>query len=654
MARLCVEKCDVGKITVRVEKPNALLFAQTAGIEITRDRAFFEKESPLKDELISTERFEYGYAPKTRVITPRRYSSKEADVTEWQQQTERIKEDPQITVLETSFTKIMTPFSTYASSLDVISQTITAKQRDLKHVVYIALGSNMGDRAENIINATLELEKTLGAQVVDSSFMYETPACYVTDQPSFLNAVCKIRTDLEPEALLTGLKKIEATIGRTPTFRWGPRIVDLDILFYDHLIYKSETLEIPHPRIQEREFVLIPLCDIAKDFEHPALLRSCTDLLQLLRHTREVQEETTEELSTPIRKVLPLRRNRPPFFFSTHDKPVDTTRLLSWDDCTFVMGIVNTTPDSFSDGGDHFYNKTSDVTRVVETVVEMVQEGNVDIIDIGGQSTRPGAEEVTAQEEVSRVLPLIRAIRSHEIEAVRTIPISIDTFRACVAEEAILAGADIINDVTGGERDDKMISVMAKYQVPVVLMHSRGDSKTMTLPEMKKYESGVVDGIKYELAKRVTATLDGGVRRWSIIVDPGIGFAKDVEQNLEVLRHASEFGNLDSVTVNAESKNNNIAIANTMPTPAASPLMGKMSLVTERQLQGFPTLLGPSRKSFIGKITQVAEPKKRMLGTAAACTACIAGGVNVLRVHDVKEMKEVVRMADAIWKSKKH
>ena len=336
---------------------------------------------------------------------------------------------------------------------------------------------------------------------------------------------------------------------------------------------------------------------IAKDYNHPTLLRTPLDLLQLLHHTHSTTKPT--EPMDPIYCVLPLRNQS------------EAPKSLKWRFQTYIMGILNTTPDSFSDGGLH-----SNVIAALSHVHRMVDEG-ADIIDIGGQSTRPGAEEVTLDEEISRVFPIIKAIRSHSEKTVRNVIISVDTYRSVVADAAMEAGADMINDVSGGERDEHMLTIMAKWNCPVVLMHSRGDSKTMLCKDMKEYVGGVVEGVRAELAQRVEKALQSGIRRWNIIVDPGIGFAKDIEGNLTILRNIAQFGSLPSDSF---------------------------------YLENFPVLCGPSRKAFIGRITSKPDPRERLLGTAAACSACIAGGVSILRVHDVAQMKEVAKVGDAIWR----
>ncbi|KAH0544272.1 hypothetical protein FGG08_001535 [Glutinoglossum americanum] len=271
---------------------------------------------------------------------------------------------------------------------------------------------------------------------------------------------------------------------------------------------------------------------------------------------------------------------------------------------TMVMAILNLSPDSFSDGGNH----SNDPISIVNTVSAFISSG-ASIIDIGGQSTRPGATDVGEQEELARVLPAINAIRSSPL--VRHVCISIDTYRASVAEAAVAAGADIINDISAGVMDPNMLPTLARLGCTVCLMHSRGTPINMS--SLTDYPSGVIPTVARELSDRIQTAEAAGIRRWRMILDPGIGFAKRQTQNLEILRSLNTLRGFEG-------------------------------------LHGLPWLVGPSRKGFVGKITGVSEPKDRTWGTAGALAACVAGGADIVRVHDVAEMAKVVKMADAIWR----
>lgn len=269
------------------------------------------------------------------------------------------------------------------------------------------------------------------------------------------------------------------------------------------------------------------------------------------------------------------------------------------------MAVLNLTPDSFSDGGIH---SPTDLISLSHTIKSHIAAG-ASILDIGGQSTRPGAADVGEAEELQRIIPAIELIRS--MPETSNVAISVDTYRASVAAEAVKAGADIINDVSAGTMDPEMLSTVSRTGKTVVLMHMRGTPETMTT--MTDYPDGVVETVGTELLARVEAAEAAGIRRWRIVLDPGIGFAKTQAQNLELLRRLDELRDYEG-------------------------------------LKGLPWLVGASRKGFIGRITDVREPRERSWGTAAAVTAAVKGGADVVRVHDVEEMAKVVKMAEAIWR----
>jgi len=270
-------------------------------------------------------------------------------------------------------------------------------------------------------------------------------------------------------------------------------------------------------------------------------------------------------------------------------------RSLLWGRRTYLMGVLNVTPDSFSDGGQF-----QQVDAAIAQARYLIESG-ADILDLGGQSTRPQAVEISLEEEMERVLPVVQAIRQES-----DIPISIDTTRAAVALAAIANGADLVNDISGATFDAEMLSTVAALGVPIVLMHMRGTPQTMQ--QLTDYQD-VVAAINTFLQERINAAIACGISLSHIAIDPGIGFAKTANQNLEILRRLPEL----------------------------------------RQL-GCPLLVGTSRKSFIGKILNQPDPKQRGWGTAASCCAAIAGSADILRVHDVREMRDVCRVADAIWR----
>lgn len=273
--------------------------------------------------------------------------------------------------------------------------------------------------------------------------------------------------------------------------------------------------------------------------------------------------------------------------------------MFDWGHSTYIMGVLNVTPDSFSDGGQ--FNTPA---LAQERARYMVLNG-ADIIDVGGQSTRPGAPLVSETEEMERVIPVIEALREENCLPPE-LPISVDTFRATVAKAAIAAGANWVNDITAGTGDRDMLPVVAELGVPFVLMHSRGTPQTMQT--LTNYQNLIADIIS-ALQQRVEAALQAGLDRSQLIIDPGIGFAKTHDQNLEILRRLAEFRSL-----------------------------------------GLPILVGPSRKSFIGHILNQPQPQERVWGTAAACTIAIAHGADIIRIHDLPQMRDVCRVADAIYR----
>ncbi|MEP0869507.1 dihydropteroate synthase [Trichocoleus desertorum AS-A10] len=268
---------------------------------------------------------------------------------------------------------------------------------------------------------------------------------------------------------------------------------------------------------------------------------------------------------------------------------------FDWGVRTYLMGVLNVTPDSFSDGGQF-----DSLATALEQAKHLVAAG-ADILDIGGQSTRPQAAEIDVETELARVIPVIKAVRSQ-----LDVPISVDTTRAVVARAAVEAGADIINDISGATFDPEMLSTVVALQVPLILMHIRGTPQTMQ--QLTDYQD-LAGEIQAFLQARIEAAIAAGINPAHLMIDPGIGFAKTYSQNLELLRRISEFRAL-----------------------------------------GCPILVGPSRKSFIGHVLNQPDPQQRVWGTAAACCAAIAGGADLLRLHDVQELRDVCLVADAIWR----
>lgn len=303
---------------------------------------------------------------------------------------------------------------------------------------------------------------------------------------------------------------------------------------------------------------------------------------------RAKSKENGERRKDDGSSLLPPRSSLPPVsgVLATRHGDIDMRRH------TVVMGILNVTPDSFSDGGRYF-----DSQKAIGRGLELAEEG-ADVIDIGGESTRPGARPLSAQEEIERVLPVIRGLRR-----ALSIPLSIDTYKAEVARAVLDAGADVVNDISALRFDPAMVSLIVREKVPVVLMHMQGTPQTM---QTSPHYEDVLRQVKDFLSRRVAFALGAGVAPERIVIDPGIGFGKNLEHNLALLR-------------------------------------GIPSLTSVGQ----PVLVGPSRKTFIGKILNLG-PDDRLEGSLAAAVAAVLGGAHMIRMHDVKEAKRAITLADAL------
>ena len=263
---------------------------------------------------------------------------------------------------------------------------------------------------------------------------------------------------------------------------------------------------------------------------------------------------------------------------------------------TLVMGIINVTPDSFSDGG-----QLIDPTRAIEAGVQMVEDG-ADLLDVGGESTRPGALPLSAAEERRRVLPVIEGLAARV-----QVPVSVDTYKASIAGAALEAGASLVNDVSGLRYEPDLASVVARYGAPIILMHTRGRSKDMY---RQAVYNEVIDEVLDELRESMAFASGAGVAKESVLVDPGLGFAKEPSHNYEVLGRLGEFSDL-----------------------------------------GRPIVVGPSRKAFLTRpFSKDVPAAERDWPTTAAVTASVLGGAHIVRVHAVREMVQVVRVADEIRK----
>ncbi|KAI0664079.1 Dihydropteroate synthase [Cubamyces menziesii] len=643
---------DHSRATVRVSKPSALLTAEASEVEVTRSFA-------------------------------------ETDV----QDTHATPSIP-LSAATSSTTTIPRPFE--------VRNSPGTSSNSLLHKAAIAIGTNLGDRFANIELAlrlleapSTDLDNWEGEPqvvIVDTSFMYETAPMYVAEQPRFINCACMIETNLEPRALLGFLKHIENTVGRVESFRNGPRAIDLDIVFYDSIVMDtrpesargkldnlSGELVIPHPRLGEREFVLRPLTDMIPEYIIPTTGKSVEASLVTLMAQPSTAPAMYKVIPFP-RYPLPNRRGEQPSHLSKI-RPVPPTATYWTFPVTnhpssgkqpprksYIMATLNATPDSFSDGSAHY-----SLPDALSYANAAVSDG-ANIIDIGGYSTRPGASYVSPEEEFSRVVPVVQAIRGLWQEGAVTTPggklpsiaktaatlISVDTFRWEVAEESVHAGANCINDVyafsgpdwpataRSAEHFAKMRQVARDLAVPVVLMHSRGPASANKDYSQYDYamdadgRGAVLEGVRVELGAKVEAAVKGrgGIRRWLVIVDPGLGFSKTVEGNLEVLRDAA------SVVSEYSERLRNLTA------PPSRPL--------RNPLAGYPMLVGASRKSFLGAILERPDsvgnyegrqtrPVERDFATAAAVSCAVQQGATVVRVHDVLRLGDVVRIGTALW-----
>ncbi|MDX1663469.1 MAG: dihydropteroate synthase [Candidatus Promineifilaceae bacterium] len=448
----------------------------------------------------------------------------------------------------------------------------------MSKVTFLSLGSNLGDRRQNLRHAIAALDALPGFRVWRLSPLYETAPWGKTDQPHFLNLCLLGYTTQPPDALLRDLKRVEVELGRQPAERWGPRVIDIDILFYGDEAYEDDALTIPHPHVAERPFVLAPLAALAPHHVHPESGRTVAEMLSALD---------------------------PADGKDLHRLPLP----LVWGRQTYVMGILNVTPDSFSGDGllqDGDWQEDDWQSAAVAQAQRYVEAG-ADIIDIGGESTRPGSTPLDPAEEMARVLPIVEAVH-----AAVDVPISIDTYTAAVAEAALAAGAEWINDVWGLRMDPEMAAIAAEADCPVIIMHNRSRPRDVT-QEVRlggryvgvNYDDLLKD-VRRELQASVDLALEQGVAPEKIIIDPGIGFGKTVSQNVQLIDQ------LDQLRV-----------------------------------MGYPILLGPSRKSFIGYTLRL-PPDERVEGTAATVAIGIDRGADIVRVHDVEAMVRVARMTDRI------
>lgn len=360
---------------------------------------------------------------------------------------------------------------------------------------YVGLGSNIGNRKQMLDKACFALAQHEHIQLIALSSLYETPALLPQNAPddwniAFYNQVIAINTTLSPQALLDELKACEILLGRIDRGHWAPREIDCDLLLYGAEIIETDSLIVPHPRMHERGFVLAPLNEIAPAFIHPKLAQTIAQLWN------------NADNST-VTRLIPKRPK--------------------------IMGIVNITPDSFSDGG--LYNQTNSAIKRIE---ELIEQG-ADIIDIGAESTRKNAVALSDEEEWARLYPLLQQINSHY--STRHFHISVDTYHASTIEKLADFSIDMINDVSGA-RAPNMFEAISRHKCNVVLMHSLSipaDSSVL-MPEEIEPHLEIIRWAQHTI-KRAESY---GIAPDRLILDPGIGFGKTAKQSLALIEHADE------------------------------------------------------------------------------------------------------------------
>ncbi|KAF4552948.1 Pterin-binding enzyme-like protein [Elsinoe fawcettii] len=578
---------------------------------------------------------------------------------------------------------------------------------------YIALGSNVGKRLENIEKAYWALFKHDSIRLRRTSLLYETAPMYVEDQDPFLNAACEIETGLSPMELLDELQSIENAMGRVKLIDKGPRNIDLDILLYGDEKVETERLIIPHRLMHEREFVLRPLADLIPNERIPFLDSSKNIHDHLVKLT---------PCDPPLSPIVPFGPGQ-------YLRPLDPSRR------TKLMSILNVTPDSFSDithvlpvtetdqtkmaalrnltideissavdsstrGARQKLLQDDNLVQLFNKIARAVADGS-DIIDIGGQSSRPGAKPVGDKEESDRVRAAM-TIRALFFPSIST---SVDTYRAAVADASrgfgyhfssttdveaahLEPGAHIVNDISAGQMDPDMLSCVAWNRQTIVLMHMRGTPETMS--KYTDYPHGVVQGVAEELLQRVAEAEASGIPRWRIVLDPGIGFAKTSRQNLELLGRLSELRDWEGLKgipwlVGASRKRfigdalaqddqviedrqdyitteweGTIESLEKRPRERKDLEAEKIAADAESSMsntQGrWSAIVEEAKaKTKAGVRHQETDPRVRHvnlrdLGTAATVAAAVQGGADVVRVHDVRTARDVIAVADAIWR----
>jgi dihydropteroate synthase/2-amino-4-hydroxy-6-hydroxymethyldihydropteridine diphosphokinase len=422
-------------------------------------------------------------------------------------------------------------------------------------MIIIALGGNLPSREgahRETLRRTLPFIELEGLKIVARSSVWLTEPVPRSNHPWYANQVIEVTTTLPAADVLAALHRIEARFERARSVRDAPRTLDLDLIAYHDAIITTPDLSVPHPRMHQRAFVLAPLFEIAPAFRHP---KSGDTVQHMLAQS-------------------------------------DQTGICRLRDVPMIMGVVNVTPDSFSDA-----EPLIESDQAIAHAIQLMDEG-ADILDIGGESTRPGATPVAPSEEQRRIMPVIEAIA--KIAAERGRLISVDTRYSTTMALAIKAGATMINDVSA-LGDPKSAALLAEAKLPIVLMHMQGTPETMQVNPA--YDDVVADVARF-LSAACNRAIAAGIEPNQIWVDPGIGFGKTLAHNVALLNATAHFS-----------------------------------------AGGRKTLIGASRKGFIARIDRDGAASERLGGSIAAALAAAARGATAIRVHDVAQ----TRQALAVW-----
>jgi dihydropteroate synthase len=449
-------------------------------------------------------------------------------------------------------------------------------------ISYLSLGSNLKDISQNVEDAYKLL--AIKCKIIKKSMTLLTKPYGITNQPDFANSVIKVETELEPLELLDFIKSIEVELGRVESERWRERLIDIDIIFYDDLILDIESCSnLPKiidfdPLYQAAGFGVKLFEDSKFDFHLLTIphkdYHNRTFVLELLL---EIEPGFVDHVTGV--KIIQTYRS----LVNCYDSILDSQGTL-------IMGILNVTPDSFSDGG-----KNSSLDLVIENYKQMVVDG-VDIVDIGGESTRPNAIATGLQEEINRVIPVIQAIRTFDQKTI----LSIDTYKPEVAELALQNGIDIVNDITG-LTNPKMLEVIAKFNCPIVIMHKKGDPINM---QDSPYYENVVQEVYDFFVQQIEVCKTACIEK--IILDVGIGFGKRLQDNLDLIKNLDKFVGL-----------------------------------------GYPVLFGSSRKGMYRELFEL-DVENREEVTMATTAFVIQKKAKIVRVHNVGGNKRLAKMVDLL------